>query len=58
MNKLCKSKSCSVCRCDEKDIPQNWIITDKVQSTDKDKDIWAQERDETPDKWIWHVEDE
>lgn len=58
MNKLCKSKSCSVCRCDEKDIPQNWITTDKVKSTQTGKDVWAKERDPTSDKWVWHVEDE
>lgn len=58
MQKLCKSKSCSVCRCNEKDIPQDWIKTDKVESTEKDMDVWSKERDDTPGKWIWHVEDE
>jgi hypothetical protein len=29
--KICKSKSCTVCRCDEKDIPTNWIKTDQVK---------------------------
>ena len=33
MNKLCRSKSCAVCRCDEKDIPQNWMRTDKVDES-------------------------
>lgn len=54
MNKLCKSRSCSVCRCDEKDIPQNWIKTDKVQSTEEGKDVWQHER-EISEKWVWHV---
>lgn len=57
MNELCRSKSCSVCRCDEKDIPQMWIKTDKVKSTNPDLDVWSQERPDTND-WLWHVEDE
>ena len=57
-NKLCKSKSCAVCRCDEKDIPQKWIITDKVKSTSRKKDVWEQERGLDEKGWIWHVEDE
>ena len=58
MNKICKSKSCSVCRCDEKDIPQNWIKTDRVpKSTHGSMDVWSQERP-TSQNWVWHVEDE
>lgn len=57
MNELCRSKSCSVCRCDEKDIPQMWIKTDKVKSTNRNLDVWSQERPDTND-WLWHVEDE
>lgn len=41
MNKICKSKSCSVCRCDEKDIPLFWSSTDKVHSHSKGKDLWS-----------------
>jgi hypothetical protein len=56
MHKLCKSKSCEVCRCDEKDIPQNWVTTDKVKST-QGASTWADERDDDAGKWVWHVED-
>lgn len=41
MNKICKSKSCAVCRCDERDIPQSWSSTDKVLSQSQDKDVWS-----------------
>ena len=27
MKKLCKSKSCTVCRCNDKDIPEFWLNT-------------------------------
>jgi len=58
MNKICKSKSCSVCRCDEKDIPLFWTRTDRVASTAKDKDLWADERGKEGEEWVWHVEDQ
>jgi hypothetical protein len=59
-NKICKSKSCTVCRCDEKDIPTNWIKTDKVQDGLGGKDFWETQRNSTLKEmnWIWHVEDE
>ena len=58
MNKLCRSQSCAVCRCDDKDIPQNWKKTDKVKRTKKKIDVWEQERSENEKVWVWHVEDE
>jgi hypothetical protein len=45
MNKICKSKSCSVCRCDEKDIPFFWTSTDPATRGTKDKDLWGNERE-------------
>ena len=30
--KMCKSKSCSVCRCSDDDIPEFWSSTDRVRS--------------------------
>lgn len=54
MNKLCKSKSCAVCRCDEKDIPAMWMKTDKVISAEPGLDVWSRERDESV-SWVWHV---
>lgn len=57
MNKLCRSESCAVCQCDEKDIPQNWKKTDKLRSIDKKVDVWEQER-ESSAEWVWHVQDE
>lgn len=41
INKMCKAKSCSVCRCDEKDIPSTWMKTDKVQSQGNAVDYWS-----------------
>ena len=63
MNKLCRSKSCAVCRCDEKDIPQNWMRTDKVDESKFQQqytEVWSNERDNISlnKKWVWHVEDE
>ena len=44
MNKLCRSQSCAVCRCDDKDIPQKWKKTDKVKIREKKIDVWEDER--------------
>ena len=27
MKKLCKNKSCTVCRCNDRDIPESWLNT-------------------------------
>lgn len=42
INKICKSKSCSVCRCDSKDIPSFWSKTDRVLSSNPNEhvDLW------------------
>jgi ERO1-like protein alpha len=57
LKKICKSNSCSVCRCDHKDIPQNWVNTDRVKSHSHGQDLWSPERD-SEKGWVWHVEDE
>ena len=48
MNRICKSNSCTVCRCDEKDIPSAWRKTDRVVSFSNKKgglDVWARQRE-------------
>lgn len=57
LNKICKSNSCSVCRCDDRDIPQFWSNTDRVRSHTQGQDLWSNER-EAVKGWVWHVEDE
>jgi ERO1-like protein alpha len=57
LKRICKSNSCSVCRCDERDIPQFWSNTDRVRSHSHGQDLWSNER-ETAKGWVWHVEDE
>jgi ERO1-like protein alpha len=57
MNKICKSKSCSVCRCDEKDIPFFWSSTDPATRATNNKNLWGIERQLTESEWVWHVED-
>ena len=37
---MCKAQTCTVCRCDEKDIPMNWIETDKVTHLKEEVDLW------------------
>jgi ERO1-like protein alpha len=41
LNRICKSNSCSVCRCDERDIPLAWTNTDRVRSHLQGQDLWS-----------------
>ena len=56
--KLCKSKSCSVCRCNKNDIPQIWSSTDRVKMHSQGQDLWGNERNQTIKQWVSDVEDE
>ena len=56
-NLICKSNSCTVCRCDERDIPLEWSNTDRVLSHSQGRDLWSDERGGEVG-WVWHVEDE
>jgi ERO1-like protein alpha len=48
--KMCKSGSCTVCRCDEKDIPQEWSKTDLIEfKHSKNVEQWSAERNITLD---------
>jgi hypothetical protein len=47
---MCKSGSCTVCRCDEKDIPQEWSKTDLIEfKHSKNVEQWSAERNITLD---------
>ena len=58
MKRVCKSQSCTVCRCDDKEIPDLWTSTEKVKSHTHHQDLWANERSSQMKGWVWHVEDE
>jgi ERO1-like protein alpha len=55
--RICKSTSCHVCRCDEKDIPSIWMHLDRASSRGHGVEEWAPQR-QSGEEWIWHVEDE
>ena len=55
--KMCKSGGCTVCRCDEKDIPQEWTRTDLIKKdVPSNLEQWSAERADNS-SGIWHVED-
>lgn len=56
-SRLCKSTSCRVCRCEEKDIPGIWHNSDRVSSRGHGIEEWSAQR-AMGNEWIWHVEDE
>ena len=41
MNRICKSQSCTVCRCNERDIPEFWSNNEKVRTHLSEGDLWA-----------------
>jgi ERO1-like protein alpha len=58
MKRICRSSSCTVCRCEDSDIPALWTTTEKVVTHSHDRDLWAYERSNGKGGWVWHVEDE
>lgn len=62
--RLCRSSSCRVCRCDEKEIPLIWSDLDRVASRGQGVEEWSRQRAggvggvDLGDEWLWHVEDE
>ncbi|EAS05801.2 endoplasmic reticulum oxidoreductin 1 (macronuclear) [Tetrahymena thermophila SB210] len=55
---ICKSQGCSVCRCDENNIPLPWKKTDFIQQSKYDYADWAQEPEvKITDEWQWRVEE-
>jgi hypothetical protein len=42
--RLCRSSSCRVCRCDEKEIPLIWSDLDKVASRGQGVEEWSRQR--------------
>ena len=59
MAKMCKRKSCAVCRCSDDDIPSFWASTDRVRShVEEGRELWGPERGGGGAVgWVWHVED-